>query len=73
MDISNAMVGTVQRVLVERAAHRYDGELAGRTENNRVANFPGDDSLIGKFVDVRITEAHSNSLRAELLADSVIL
>ena len=73
MNISQSMVGTVQRVLVERAAHRYDGELAGRTENNRVANFPGDNSLIGKFVDVRITEAHSNSLRAELLADSVIL
>lgn len=73
MDISNAMVGTVQRVLVERTAQRYDGELAGRTENNRVANFPGEDSLIGKFVDVRITEAHSNSLRGELLADSVIL
>lgn len=73
MNISQSMIGSVQRVLVERAAHRYDGELAGRTENNRVANFPGDDSLIGKFVDVRITEAHSNSLRAELLADSVIL
>lgn len=70
---SQAMLGTVQRILVERAAIRGDGDMAGRTENNRVVNFAGDASLIGKFVDVTITEAHSNSLRGELLADSVIL
>ena len=70
---SQAMLGTVQRILVERAAIRGDGDMAGRTENNRVVNFAGDQSLIGKFVDVTITEAHSNSLRGELLADSVIL
>src|SRR5690554_2910025 len=70
---STAMVGTVQRVLVERAAHRDAAEIAGRTENNRVVNFPGDMALVGKFVDVRITEAHTNSLRGELVADSVIL
>ena len=70
---SQAMLGTTQRILVERAAQRYDGDVAGRTENNRVVNFTGDDSLIGKFVDVHITEAHSNSLRGELLADSIIL
>ncbi|WP_370654054.1 TRAM domain-containing protein [Methylophaga sp.] len=38
-----------------------------------MVNFPGDMALVGKYVDVRITEAHTNSLRGELLADSVIL
>jgi tRNA-2-methylthio-N6-dimethylallyladenosine synthase len=70
---SEKMLGTTQRLLVERTAQRYDGELAGRTENNRVVNFVGDTGLIGKFVDVRITEAYTNSLRGELLADSVII
>ena len=69
---SQAMLGTVQRILVDRPAVRGDGDMAGRTENNRVVNFAGDESLIGKFVDVTITEAHSNSLRGELVADSVI-
>ena len=60
------MVGTVQRVLVERHARKDGRELAGRTENNRVVNFAGPDSLIGQFVEVRITEALPNSLRGEL-------
>ena len=63
--ISEAMVGTVQRILVERPSARDDAEIAGRTENNRVVNFAGDASLIGKFVDVAITEARPNSLRGE--------
>lgn len=71
--VSNSMLGTTQRILVERPALRDAGEIAGRTENNRVVNFAGSTDLIGKFVDVNITEAHSNSLRGELLADSVIL
>jgi len=70
---SEKMLDTTQRVLVERAAQRQDGELAARTENNRVVNFVGDKTLIGKFVDVYIIEAYSNSLRGKLLADSVIL
>jgi tRNA-2-methylthio-N6-dimethylallyladenosine synthase len=70
---AKAMIGTTQRILVEREAHRGGGDMAGRTENNRVVNFPGDRSLIGQFVDVRIEEAFSNSLRGELLADSVAL
>ena len=68
---ARSMVGTTQKILVEREAHRGGGDMAGRTENNRVVNFPGDPSLIGQFVDVRINEAHSNSLRGELLTDSV--
>jgi len=67
------MLGSTQRVLVERLSQRYEGDLAGRTENNRVVNFAGDESLISRFVDVKIIEAYSNSLRGELLADSVIL
>ena len=67
------MVGSVQRILVEREGQRYDGDMAGRTENNRVVNFAGDKSLIGKFVDVNIVEAYSNSLRGELTDNTVIL
>jgi len=63
--ISESMVGSVQRILVERPSTRNDAELAGRTENNRVVNFAGDAALIGKFVDVSITEARPNSLRGE--------
>jgi tRNA-2-methylthio-N6-dimethylallyladenosine synthase len=65
--ISEAMVGTVQRVLVERPSRKHE-QMAGRTENNRVVNFDGQPSLIGKFVDVRITEAQPNSLRGEIVA-----
>jgi tRNA-2-methylthio-N6-dimethylallyladenosine synthase len=65
--ISEAMVGTVQRVLVERPSRKHE-QMAGRTENNRVVNFDGHLGLIGKFVDVRITEAQPNSLRGEIVA-----
>lgn len=70
---SEAMLNTTQRVLVERIGERDEGEMVGRTENNRTVMFVGDKALLGKFVDVNITEAYSNSLRGELLADSVIL
>ncbi len=62
---SERMVGGVQRVLVEGPARRNPAELAGRTGNNRVVNFRGARGLIGRFVDVRITEARSHSLRGE--------
>lgn len=65
--ISAAMVGTVQRVLVERPSRKDPNEMSGRTENNRVVNFPGRPRLIGTFVDVRITEAYPNSLRGEVV------
>jgi tRNA-2-methylthio-N6-dimethylallyladenosine synthase len=64
---SEAMVGTVQRVLVEKPSKKDSTELMGRTENNRVVNFPGHPRLIGQFVDVTITRAFSNSLRGEVL------
>ncbi len=65
--ISRQMVGTVQRVLVDRPSRKDPEQLAGRTENNRVVNFVGPADLIGRFVDLRITVANPNSLRGELL------
>jgi tRNA-2-methylthio-N6-dimethylallyladenosine synthase len=64
--ISQSMVGSVQRVLVERPAKRDARQLAGRTENNRWVNFDGPASLINCFVDVVVTEAMPNSLRGRL-------
>jgi tRNA-2-methylthio-N6-dimethylallyladenosine synthase len=64
--VSAAMVGTVERVLVEGASKRNDAELAGRTANNRVVNFPAPAALHHSFVDVRITAALSHTLRGEL-------
>jgi tRNA-2-methylthio-N6-dimethylallyladenosine synthase len=66
MAISRGMVGTVQRVLVERPARKDVRQLAGRTENNRWVNFDGPVSLIDQFTDVVITEAMPNSLRGRL-------
>ena len=64
--VSRGMVGTVQRVLVSRPSRKDPGVLAGRTENNRVVNFPGTAALIGGFAEVTITEALPNSLRGVL-------
>ena len=67
--ISRCMVGRVERVLVERPSRKDPNQLAGRTENNRVVNFDGGPELIGRFVDLRITEALPNSLRGRLIDD----
>jgi tRNA-2-methylthio-N6-dimethylallyladenosine synthase len=64
---SEAMVGTAQRVLVESVSRRRNSELAARTANNRIVNFPGDRALIDTFVDVRISAVVAHSLRGELL------
>ena len=64
--ISEAMVGTRQRVLVERPAKRNARELAGRTANNRWVNFAGPASLIDRFADVEVTAALAHSLRGRL-------
>jgi tRNA-2-methylthio-N6-dimethylallyladenosine synthase len=63
--VSQSMVGSVQRVLVEGHAKKDAAELSGRTDNNRVVNFPGSPRLIGHFIDVRITWALPHSLRGE--------
>ena len=65
--ISAAMVGTVQRVLVDGRARKNASELSGRTDNNRVVNFAGPERLLGTFVDVRITAALPHSLRGEVI------
>ena len=66
LQISRALVGTVQRVLVERHAKKDSRELAGRTECNRWVNFGGPASLLQRFVDVVVTEARPHSLRGRL-------
>ena len=65
--ISEAMVGSVQRVLVESLSKKSGEELAGRTDNNRIVNFVGNPRLIHSFVDVRITSALPHSLRGEIV------
>jgi len=65
--VNRAMVGTVQRVLVEGNARKNAAELAGRTDNNRIVNFAGQPRLIGQFVDVTITQALPHSLRGEVV------
>jgi tRNA-2-methylthio-N6-dimethylallyladenosine synthase len=67
--ISAAMIGSVQRVLVEKPSTRDPSELTGRTENMRFVNFAGHPRLIGQFVDVLITDAMSNSLRGRIVLD----
>ena len=61
--ISQAMVGTRQRVLVEGHARKDGSELSGRTANNRVVNFPGQPRLIGHFIELEIVAALPHSLR----------
>ncbi len=71
MGISRAMVGSTQRVLVEKTSKKSASQVAGRTENMRWVNFDSSESLIGRFVDVVISEALPNSLRGRL-ADSQV-
>ncbi len=63
--ISKAMIGSVQKVLVENKAKKGDN-LFGRTENMRNTHFKGDESLIGQIVNVKITDARANSLMGEV-------
>ena len=66
MAISESMVGTTQRVLVEKPSKKDPRQVSGRTENMRWVNFDADPACIGEFVDVVITEALPNSLRGRL-------
>ena len=65
--ISEQMVGTVQRVLIEGLSKKSPDELAGRTDNNRIVNFVAHPRLIGHFVEVRITASLSHTLRGEMV------
>jgi tRNA-2-methylthio-N6-dimethylallyladenosine synthase len=64
--ISQAMVGTQQRILAEGPSRKDPGELSGRTQNNRVVNFRGAPRLLGQFLDVTITAALPHSLRGDV-------
>ncbi len=65
--ISQQMVGSIQRVLLEGVSKKNFDELSGRTDNNRVVNLAGDSELIGQFVNVRINEARAHSLRGDII------
>jgi len=71
--ISVRMVGTIQRVLVEGLSRKDSGELSGRTDNNRVVNFPGHPEMIGKFADLKITAALSHTLRGQIVRADMVL
>tara|TARA_R110002073_G_scaffold147019_1_gene299667 strand:+ start:184 stop:1548 length:1365 start_codon:yes stop_codon:yes gene_type:complete len=73
-EISRKMVGNTERILITGFSRKDPGELQGRTENNRVVNFKAkqdrtDSQLIGRFIDVKISDAYSNSLRGERIDD----
>ncbi len=65
--ISQQMIGSIQRVLLEGVSKKNFDELSGRTDNNRVVNLAGDSELIGQFVNVRINEARAHSLRGDII------
>ncbi|RKT62406.1 tRNA-i(6)A37 thiotransferase enzyme MiaB [Azonexus fungiphilus] len=65
--VSQGMVGSIQRVLVEGPSKKDPNEVAGRTDNNRIVNFVGNPRLVNQFVDVRITQSLSHSLRGEIV------
>ena len=66
-NVAESMLGTVQRVLVEGLSKKDVHELAGRADNNRVINFPGSPGMIGRFVEVKVTQVVRHTLRGELL------
>ena len=65
--ISQSMVGSTQRILVEGVSKKNTDEIFGRTDNNRVVNFSGEKGLIGHFINIRITDALPHSLRGEVV------
>lgn len=69
--ISQGMIGSIQRILVEKTSRKDVNELSGRTENNRIVNFAGQHRLIGQMIDVRITAAYTNSLRGDIVVSEV--
>ncbi len=66
MQISQSMVGSIQRILVDGVSRKNPDELSGRTENSRTVNFPGHKRMIGQMIDVEITDALRNSLRGKV-------
>jgi tRNA-2-methylthio-N6-dimethylallyladenosine synthase len=72
--ISEAMVGSTQRILVEGPSRKNAAELMGRTENNRIVNFAADagEGLVGQMLDVRVTQALPHSLRGAPLRQAAL-
>lgn len=70
--ISASLVGSVQRILVEGPSRKDASELMGRTECNRIVNFKGQPRMIGRMIDVTITEAYPHSLRAEVVVNEAV-
>ena len=66
-EISRSMLGSVERVLVVGPAKRGEGMLSARTDNNRIVNFPGDESLVNRMVRVKITDVYPHTLGGELV------
>lgn len=66
-EISRSMLGSVERVLVVGPAKRGEGLLSARTDNNRIVNFPGDESLVNRMVRVKITDVYPHTLGGELV------
>ena len=66
-EIARGMVGTTQIVVVEGTSRKDSNELMGRTDNNRIVNFPAPVRLIGQLVPIRITQALTNTLRGEVI------
>ncbi len=70
--ISSAMLGSVQRVLIESASWKDNSELAGKTDNNRIVDLVGPTNLINQFVNVLITDvANPRRLRGEIITDAL--
>jgi tRNA-2-methylthio-N6-dimethylallyladenosine synthase len=67
LQIARGMLGTEQRVLVEGPSKKDLMELTGRTENNRVVNFEGTPDMIGGFVDIKVTDVFTNSLKGVVI------
>lgn len=63
---NEAYVGRVEKVLVDGVSKNDETTLSGRCDSSKIVNFKGDKSLIGKYIDVRITEAHTWSLNGEI-------
>jgi len=63
---SNAMIGSVQKVLVEGKSRKDQSEYSGKTENNRTVNFKAEKNVIGQMCDIKITQAFPNSLRGDI-------
>ncbi len=66
-EISQKMVGTVQRCLVVGAAKRGEGKLSARTDNNRIVTFNGQPNLIGQMINLKITDVYPHTLGGEII------